>query len=130
IRLLLARSNQALRGMNPSVFTARRLSKEAYERAHELQDLLMMTRAQYRRAEVEQGALAQAEDTWRVCQTAIGFALDALSLAQQLQNARLTARIHTLLGNLYLVFPFQDFDAAAESCEAAFECVSHSQDRD
>jgi hypothetical protein len=131
VRLFLARSNEALRGFAPSIERARRCSKTAYEHAQLLNDdSLMIARSQYKRAEVEYFAIRLAPEPWRVRQAALTFAIDALAAALRVQNARLKARIRILLSNLYLIRPFQDIDAADESCEAATECMSHRQDSD
>jgi hypothetical protein len=131
VLLFLARSNAALHCASPSSSRARTFSKNAYECAQLLDDQLMLARSLYKRAEVEQSTLRTAVDPWRIRQAAMSFAFAALKEAQHLQNARLTARIHILLGNLYLEIPCEDIEAAAESYEAAADCMARRrEDRD
>lgn len=131
VRLCLARANEATRGVYRSLARARWFAKQAYECAHKINDQLMMARARYKQAEIElKYAMKEADDPWHVQQMARGFAIEALELARTLQNARLKARIFTLLGNISLEFPLHDHEAAHRQWEAACECMAQREDLD
>lgn len=133
-RVLLAEANQALLGLAPSLRNARRKALEAYEfaKCHHDELLLFEARARYKQAVIEARAASEygAEDPVRLRLKACRYAFEALHLAAQFHSDRLAARIHTLLGNLFLEFPFCDCDYAAQQWEAAVQRMSQHEDMD
>ena len=132
VRLLHAQTNLALYGQPASIFNARTLAREAYELALQRDDRLMMARARYKQAAIE-----YRDANSRFCKKppetrllACRYAMVALELARDLRNDRLTARIHTLLGNLLLEFPFASRARATQEWEDAVECMKEHEDFD
>jgi hypothetical protein len=132
LRLLLARTNQALYAFHPSRRTALEFAQEAYSlaKAQHPEDALMMARALYQQALIQYRAAEvdnfPSQANLRSCR----YATDARDLAQRLNNNRLTARIHTLLGNLYLREPFCNYDCAEREWLAAQRCLRQHQTSD
>jgi hypothetical protein len=135
-RKMLAQLNQLLYGPRPYLFNMRHLAEEAYDFAASKEnvnkrDVLMMARARLKQAVVERRAAKYGGcvDPNSVLLRAGEYARDAARLAGGLQNDRLKARIHTLLGNIYLQFPRDEYRATVE-WQIAVECMSKHQDDD
>src|SRR5579863_984398 len=115
-RKLLCEVNQMLYSPRPLVHKMRQSAQEAYNFAELHKDPLIMARAKLKQAVVERRAAIAASSA---CAEPVSFRLRALEyadaaaqIANDLQNDRLKARVHTFLGNLFLEFPFNDRERA------------------
>lgn len=132
-RLLRSQANQSIHGANPSLPNARRFARQCYEFARRHQDGLMEARSLYKQGVIEYLAAKSFEGCENPVQTlvrACQYATDALAQAEQMCNARLTARIRTLRGNIFLEFPFSDVGAATEEWHAAIDLMAKHENLD
>jgi tetratricopeptide (TPR) repeat protein len=132
IRLKLVQVNEALHGPAHSYANARSLAKEAYDIARSKDDHLMMARALYKQAKIEHYMTRNGacDNLVRLMVRALQHLAGALKLANDLDNARLIARIHTLRATILFEFPFCDKESATEEFEAAVKAMQHRQDSD
>ena len=131
LRLFIAETNQALCSQHPSLYIASCRATEAYDLAKNNQDVLMAARACYKLALIEsRRATSICDCPPRARFSACRHATEALRLSKQLHNDRLTARIHTLLGNLFLEYPFRDIPRATSEWEAAEQSMVKHKDLD
>jgi tetratricopeptide (TPR) repeat protein len=132
VRLKLVQVNGALHGPAHSYANARSLAKEAYDIALSKDDHLMMARALYKQAKIEHYMTRNGacDNLVRLLVRALQHLAGALKLANHLDNARLTARIHTLRATILLEPPFCDKESATEDFNAAVELMQNRQDSD
>ena len=132
LRLLISLTNKYMCGVHRLLYLARSHAKKAYDLAKKHRDGLMQARACYKQAVIESRAadLPGCEDSAHRRLLACGFASEGLELASHFNSDRLEARLHTLLGNLFLACPFNDPDYAESNWEAAVERMERHQDRD
>jgi hypothetical protein len=129
-RYFLAMTNKALHSLHPKLRDARNLASQAYQFAARQNDVLIMARALYKQALIEFRAAEFEDMPARAYLLSCHYATGALVLAGRLNNDRLAARIHTLLGNLYLGFPFHNRDYAVREWEAAMHSMIQHEDTD
>jgi tetratricopeptide (TPR) repeat protein len=132
IRLLLAQANHALLAPIPNFYIARIKAQQASKLAKKHADKLMIARALYKQAVIEKRDSENEHCTnpIRRLVNACRYAMEALDLAGELHSDRLAARIHTLLGNVFVEFPFCDPEYAAQHWDAAVERMSQHEDFD
>jgi tetratricopeptide (TPR) repeat protein len=134
LRLLISLTNKYMCGVHRLLYLARGHARRAYDLAKKHRDGLMQARACYKQAVIEFRAadddMLNCEDPVHRRLLACGFASEGLELASHFNSDRLEARLHTLLGNLFLAFPFRDPDYAQSNWEAAVERMARHQDRD
>lgn len=132
-RLLRSMVTQHLHALHPSLQKARQAANAALEFARKHKDKLMIARALYKLALIEYRAaryFAGCERPVYALVCAGRYATDALVLADQMCNSRLSARIHTLRGNIFLEAPFCDVGAATEEWQAAVDLMKSNPDLD
>jgi tetratricopeptide (TPR) repeat protein len=132
LRLYISLVNKYMCGVHRQLYTARIHANRAYDLAKKHSDKLMQARACYKLAVIESRAadVLVCEDPAYRRVLACGFASEGLELAADFTSDRLEARLHTLLGNLFLAPPFRDEDFAQSQWEAAMDRMVRHKDRD